>query len=220
VVPDRDFWQRSLSIALDDIASLVSPSTIIACESGKKDGAPGEGIDSAIYNKIFGSEFAETRFVSIGSSTDLKGDRFLVVQAVAGLIEGAQVKRLVDRDGMSDVERNKKIASGYRVLRRRHIESYIFDDTVLEALCDASGQSDRKAELLAAKAAGIKAAIDNGHPSDHLKAASGRISDACRRILKLRNAGSTTGAFMRDTLAPLVLPGTAIYAELRAEIFE
>jgi energy-coupling factor transporter ATP-binding protein EcfA2 len=219
IKPDRTFWQRSLKVALDDLAELVAPQTIIACESGKKDGAPGEGFDSKIYNSIFASEFPESRFVSIGSSTDMKGDRFLVVQAVANLLEGIDVIRLIDRDGMSEPEIAEHEKNGYRVLRRRNIEAYMFDDDVLRRLCDASGQTDKTDALLAAKQEAIEAAAAHGHPRDDIKKASGRITDACRRILQLQNSGKSSRAFMRDTLAPLIVPNTPAYEELRLIIF-
>lgn len=219
VKPDRAMWQKSLETALDDLASLVSPKTIIACESGKPDGKPGEGIDAAIYNHIFGSEFPEARFISIGSSSDMKGDRYLVVQAMAGLVQGTELLRLVDRDGMSDEEINQHEKQGYRVLRRRQIESYMFDDEVLGLLCESVGQPNKKDELLEAKIAAIEASRSQGHHPDDIKKASGRIADACRRVLKLENAGKASSAFMRDTLAPLMTSQTKIYQELKAAIF-
>jgi hypothetical protein len=219
IIPDRAFWQRSLKVALDDLAELVAPQTIVACESGKKDGAPGQGFDAEIYNAIFAMEFPETRFVSIGSSTDMKGDRYLVVQAVADLIQGTEVLRLIDRDGMSEAEIAEHEAGGYRVLRQRHLEAYLFDDDVLRRLCDASGQPEKTDELLAAKQAALEASVANGHAQDDIKKASGRICDACRRILQLQNAGKASRAVMRDTLAPLIVPNTAIYEELRSIIF-
>jgi AAA domain, putative AbiEii toxin, Type IV TA system len=148
IIPDRVFWQRSLSVALDDLAELVSPREIIVCESGKRGAAPGEGFDAEIYNRIFGSELPETHFVSIGSSSDMKGDRFLVVQAMANLIQGVKVLRLIDRDGRSDVEIADLENQGYRVLRQRHLEAYLFDDEVLKALCDAVGKPDQEPQLL------------------------------------------------------------------------
>jgi predicted ATPase len=219
VVPDRVFWQRSLEIALDDMAELVAPRQIIACESGKKDGTPGEGIDAQIYNTIFAAEFPETRFVSIGSTSDMKGDRYLVVQAVAGLIEGTKTTRLIDRDNMSDAEIAEHEKKGYRVLRRRQIESYLFADEILTRLCDKEAKPDKIQELLAARRADLAKAVKQGHAAEDIKKASGRIRVSCERILQLKNAGKSTGAFMRDTLAPLVTPETEIYRELKAVIF-
>jgi hypothetical protein len=220
IFPDRAFWQRSLSIALDDLANLVSPHQIIACESGTKDGAPGEGFDADIYNRIFEKEFPETRFVSIGSSSDMKGNRFLVVQAVANLVKGTEVLRLIDRDGRSDGEIEELETNNYRVLRRRHLEAYLLDDEVLKALCAAVGKPDQEVELLAAKAEAIEAAVKNGHDRDDIKKAAGRICEACRKVLQLQNAGRESRAFMRDTLAPLITPSTGIYDELKGTIFK
>ena len=219
VVPDRAMWQRSLETALDDLAALVSPKLIIACESARPDGRPGEGVDAAIYNSIFGTEFPEVRFISIGSSSDLKGDRFLVVQAMAGLVQGTEVLRLIDRDEMSGEEIREYEARGYRVLRRRQIESYMFDDEILALLCESADKSEKLGDLLNAKARAIEAAKAQGHRPDDIKKASGRIADASRRILRLEKAGQSTGAFMRDTLAPLISSKTKTYQELKAAIF-
>jgi hypothetical protein len=216
VVPDRKFWERALVVALDDMASLVAPALIIACESGKKDGKPGEGIDSAIYNTIFGTEFPEVRFISIGASTDMEGDRFIVLEAMANLIEGTEVRRLVDRDGMTEKEKEEMEAKGYRVLSRRHIESYLFDDEILERLCVSVGQPEKIVDVLAAKKDALAAASAN-HPPDHMKAASGRLFDFLRKILGVQGKGSK--AFMRDVLAPLVTPNTSTYKELRNDVF-
>jgi hypothetical protein len=37
--------------------------------------------------------------------------------------------------------------------------------------------------------------------------------------LQLQNAGKTSRAFMRDTLALLIVPNTPVYEELRSTIF-
>jgi hypothetical protein len=144
----------------------------------------------------------------------------LVVQAVANLIEGTDVIRLIDRDGMSEPEIAEHEANGYRVLRRRHLEAYLFDDDVLRRLCHASGQPEKAEMLLAAKHEAIEAAVANGHAPDDIKKASGRICVACRKILQLQNSGKTSKAFMRDTLAPLIVPNEAVYEELRSTIFD
>jgi hypothetical protein len=93
------------------------------------------------------------------------------------------------------------------------------DDDVLRRLCHASGQPEKTDMLLAAKQAAIEAAVASGHARDDIKKASGRICVACRRILQLQNAGKTSTAFMRDTLAPLIVPNTAVYEELYSTIF-
>jgi hypothetical protein len=216
IVPDRAFWERSLVVAFDDMASLIAPQIIVACESGKKDGKPGEGIDSAIYNTIFGYEFSEARFISIGAATHMEGERFIVLEAMAKLIEGTKVVRLIDRDGMTDTEKAEYEARGYRVLSRRHIESYLYDDEILERLCAQMKMPDKLPDVLTAKADALKAAAAN-HPPDHMKAASGRLFDALRKIMGVQ--GKASNAFMRDVLAPLVISGTKVYQELRTDVF-
>ena len=42
-----------------------------------------------------------------------------------------KVRRLIDRDDMTDEERQKKINKGISVLRRREVENYLYDDNVL-----------------------------------------------------------------------------------------
>ncbi len=32
VKPDRQFWKRILAVALDDMATLVAPATVVMCE--------------------------------------------------------------------------------------------------------------------------------------------------------------------------------------------
>lgn len=217
LTPDRTFWERTLSVALDDMAALVAPQTIVACESSTKDGKPGEGFDSVIYNQIFGGEFPEVRFISIGSSTQMDGDRFLVLQAVSDLIKGTTVIRLIDRDGMTDKEKADEEATGKRVLGRRHIESYLFDDEVLVRLCESAKRPDAVAAVMEAKKQALAAAAAN-HPSDHMKAASGRLWQSIQKILGL--PGKTTAAFMRDVLAPLIIPGMNIYDELKRDVLD
>jgi RecF/RecN/SMC N terminal domain len=219
IVPDLAFWHRSLAVALDDLAALVAPQLIVMCESSKG-GEPGEGFDALIYNAIFAAEFPETRFVSIGGSTEMNGDRFLTIQAVTNLIKGVKTLRLIDRDGMSEQEIKDREAEGFRVLRKRHIEAYLFDDEVLQALCGKVGQADKWPALKAAKEADIQASISNSHPHDDIKSASGRITQSCRKHLQLTNAGKSSKAFMRDTLAPLITAHTAVYCELRSVIFD
>jgi predicted ATPase len=220
VVPDRSFWRKTLTVALHDMADLIAPERIIACESAARDGALGEGYDSEIYNIIFDKEYPETKFVSIGSSTDLKGDRYLVVQAVANQIDGTSTTRLIDRDGMSDQEIRDHEKQGYRVLRRRQIESYLLDDEILRALCISVGAATLIAQVLESKANSVAEAVKQGHDPDDIKKARGRIVTALKKQLHLKDAGKSSAAFMRDTLAPLVTPDTAVYKELKTVIFE
>jgi hypothetical protein len=78
------------------------------------------------------------------------------------------------------------------------------------------GGAALKSQVLEAKADAIAAAVKNGHDPDDIKKARGRIAEAVKKILSLKNAGKSSAAFMRDTLAPLVTPDTKVYKELKA----
>jgi predicted ATPase len=218
--PNRSFWENSLEIALDDLASLVAPSQIVLCEGADRHGFPGEASDSKIYDQIFSFEFPETRFISLGSTADLEGDRVLVVQALAGLIPGLKVIKLIDRDDKSDQEASEYIARGFRVLSERHIESYLYSDEILMKLCAREEKVGLYGAVAQAKQDAIKASIAaRNNPPNDIKSASGEIYNDCKSILGLTSAGSNRKAFMRDTLAPLVTPQTQTYANLRKDIF-
>ena len=120
---------------------------------------------------------------------------------------------------MSEQELKDREAEGFRVLRKRHIEAYLFDDEILQELCAKFGQASKWPALKAAKEVDIAASVANGHPPDDIKSASGRITVSCHKHLQLTNAGKTSRAFMRDTLAPLVTADTAMYRKLRSVIF-
>ncbi len=150
----------------------------------------------------------------------MKGDRYLVVQAVAGLIAGTTTLRLIDRDGRSEAEIADLEKKGYRVLRRRQIESYLFSDEVLTLLCEQSGVPEKAKDVVAAHNVAIGEAVKRGHDADDWKKARGPIAEAVKKLVPLKAAGKASDVFMRDTLAPLIVPGSPIYEELKAIIFK
>jgi hypothetical protein len=219
VVPDRVFWEKSLAIALADLAALVAPSRIVLCEGADKVGAPGDGQDARIYDRIFEPEMPETRFISLGSATDLQGDRVLVVQALAGLIPGLKILKVIDRDDRSNAEIEELQRKRLRVLSERQLESYLYGDEVLTKLCLTEGKPERIDELLQAKADAMNNLVARGKPLDDAKSAAGEIYNACKKILQLTAVGNNSKSFMRDTLAPLVTPDTQTYKRLFHDIF-
>ena len=217
--PDRRFWERAYAVALDDLAALVAPSRVVICEGEPI--AAGARVrnhshDAQCYNRIFESEFPDTRFVSMGSDQQIVGDKRGLAEALRLLIEGLEVVRLVDRDDRSTDEAADLIKSGVHVLSRRNLESYLFDDEVLKLLAQ-QGEGDGMQELLAEKERILKARANTC--ADDLKPSSGQIYVACKVKLGLTRCGNTAQAFMRDTLAPLVPQATNVYVELRRDIF-
>jgi hypothetical protein len=213
----RSFWERSLAVAFADMAALIAPRMIVRCE-GHSSKAAGDGFDAQIYERIFDVEFPDVRFVSSGSATDLDKDISLVTAAIEGKISGLTFKRLYDRDDRSEQEIADVLARGDRVLRRRQIESYLFDDEVLTALANSTGNAELAADAIKARDAAIASSHKRGNPIDDMKSAAGETYVALKKIFALTQGGNNTRAFMRDTLAPLVVSTTNTYRELKADI--
>jgi predicted ATPase len=220
VLPTRVFWERTLRVALDDLAELVAPKQVVVCE-GKPLGA-GSGrvaVDANCYNLIFGSEFPDARFLSAGNAADVAADRLAFTEAIKALAGGISVTRLIDRDDRSPQEIAQLQAQGVRVLSRRHLESYLYDDEILAALCVQRCNATGAPGLIADKQAAIASSVARHNAPDDVKSASGEIYNAAKRRLGLVGVGNDSSAFMQSTLAPLVTGSTVVYAQLRREIF-
>ena len=217
--PDRRFWERAYSVALNDLAALVAPERVVICE-GEPLKAPftkNQAHDARCYERIFEGEFPETRFVSMGSDQQIVGDKRGLAEALSLLVGGLEVVRLVDCDDRSDSEVAELVKKGVRVLSRRNLECYLFDDEVLRALATKHEKEDKVQELLDEKKR-ILAARTTA-PDDDLKPGSGEIYVACKKILGLTQCGNNASTFMRDTLAPLIQSVTTVYRHLRHDIF-
>lgn len=218
-VPDRAFWSRAYNIALDDLAELVAPKRIIICEGEPKNRNTGQNYshDARCYQRIFEGLRPEIQFIPGGNASEVAEDKRGIAYAIGVLTQGSDVVRLIDRDSLSEVEVDEFKRDGVRVLSRRNLESYLFDDEVLGALADSVGQVEKVHEILLQKKRIL--AGRTGDAPDDLKPASGQIYMACKNILQLTNPGNNTKTFMRDTLAPLIMHGMAIYADLEKDIF-
>jgi len=218
---NRDFWAQTLAIGLDDLAKLIAPREVVLCEgrpAGLGDPARGE-FDARCYRTIFSREYPETDFISGGNATDVQTDQMQLGGALKRLVEGTKVCRLIDRDSRNEKEIADLKEKGCRVLSRRHIEAYLLDDEILRSLCVTQRQGEKTGEVLAAMKAAIEASVTRDNPSDDLKSAAGEFYTRVQKILDLPAAGSTSTAFLRDTLAPLVRPETSVYQQLKSDIF-
>ena len=221
--PTRAFWDRVLQVGFDDFAALIAPSEVIVCEGAPLGGGgPASGLDAKIYEIIFADEFPETRFITSGNSRSVEGDRLALVEAMQALVTGTKVRRLIDRDEMSDEDVSERTAAGLAVLGRRHLESYLFDDEIIRALASKAGQPDKADELILAKQELLNRANadpERRRPMDDVKASAGPLATRLRHELGLRQSGGSVKEFMRATMAPLVTTDTATYRELRASVF-
>ena len=215
----RVCWEKLLSITLDDLSTAVAPRVLVVCE-GSRIGNRRKNFDSEIYNRVFGQIAGEVLFVSGGSSNEVATFRDAVSGILSQILRGTRVVAMCDRDDRSEREVQEFEQAGNLVLTERNLESYLLDDEVLQRLVESLSKTDKIQEVLEAKRLAIESSVARGNPIDDLKSASGDLFVAIRRILGLHRAGNTADAFMKDTLAPLITPETAVFGRLKREILD
>lgn len=142
-------WRDLFAIALDDLAHLVSPSTIIYCEGRAEPGAGGleRGLDARVFNNVFASSQPSCLFTSSGGNTE-PDQRSAIALAVLGKVfPTVEIWVLKDRDmasGKPTDENDRQVylktnPSNHRVLKRWEIENYLYDKDVLKAYCAGEG---------------------------------------------------------------------------------
>lgn len=220
-IPTKAFWQSILDVALDDLSSLVAPSQVVICEGNPVGAVNGKNVeqDAKIYTTIFAHELPDVTFISAGSASQVSGDFLGLALALPRIAAGMKVARLIDLDDHAPADVAALNAQGITVLKRRHIEAYLFDDEVLEALCASVGKQAEFATVLAAKQKAVADSVGRGNPPDDVKSAAGAIYTETKRILGLVQVGNDRNAFMRNTLATMIKPGMAIYEQLKRDIF-
>lgn len=218
ISPTRSFWLRTYAVALDDLSALVAPRRVIICEGTPKTpkAAKNESNDARCYDAIFQAEYPDTRFVSGGNVGEVLNDRFLLSESLSSLIEGIEIVKLIDRDDRSEAEITELCIQGTKVLSKRNLESYLFDDEVIEALSKKEGKTDKIQDILSQKATLL---ANSKGASDDLKQIRGQLYITCKNLLELTQCGNTVEAFMRDTLAPAINTKMKIYSILREDIF-
>ena len=219
--PGRDFWKRVYHIALDDLSELLAPERIVICEGEPWNRRAGANYahDARCYERIFAEAFPETEFVPGGGAKDVVMDKRGVAYVLQSVTKGVTVVLLIDRDDKSkeEVEELERHDSKIRVLGRRNLESYLFDDEVLRALALRENADEATVENLLEEKGRLLA--ESGGAPDDLKPCTGGIYNACKGILGLKGCGSDAKAFMRDTLAPLLTDDMGVYTELKWHIF-
>lgn len=216
----RHFWLDQLEVALGDVAALVAPSRVVLCEGKPTAGTPSKAeFDARCFRRIFGPAMPDVHFISIGNAFEVAADRLEIGRTIQTLAPGTTVIRAIDRDLRDESEVVDLQAAGVRVLRRRHLEAFLVDDEVLQALAIKHRQPTRTAALIAARDKAVAASVGRGNDPDDMKSAAGEFTVACRKLLQISQGGSTYEAFFANILAPLIVPGMAVYEELRHDIF-
>ena len=97
----------------------------------------------AATRRFFKGEYPKVQFVPGGNAEEVAEDRRGVAYVLSVLARGVDVIKLIDRDANSPEEIEDFRSQGIRVLSRRNLESYLFDDEVLRELA-RSGESRGK----------------------------------------------------------------------------
>ena len=145
-MPDRAFWNRAYDVALDDLAELVAPERVVICEGEPKNKNTGsnDSRDARCY-------FPEPQFIPGGNASEGAGDKRGIAYAIGLLMKGSEVVRLIDRDDQSDQPVADMMEGRIKVLSKRNMESYLFDDEVLGCLATSVEKGDQVGELFAKK---------------------------------------------------------------------
>lgn len=136
-LPSRQDWQRIFSVALDDLASLITPRKLVYCEGKINPDENGneQGFDAVVYNTIFAQVLPDYHFVSSGG-TDVKNNSEMALMVLNKAFVGTEILVLKDRD-----DKDRKLflmeAKNNRMLKRRMLENYLFDIKVLGRYCAA-----------------------------------------------------------------------------------
>ena len=216
---DKAIWNKFFELAFGDFSKLIAPSRIVFCE-GTSQGRKYKDFDAQIYGKIFEQKYHETKFISLGSSTEIENIENQSVKVISNILKTSEIIKFVDRDDKSLQEIQELSDNGIKASQKRHIENYLFDDEIIEKLCVSEGKTELLQDCINAKNNAIQGSINRGNPTDDIKSASGNIYTELKRILSLTQRGNNKSAFIRDTIAPLVTEDTNIYQELEREIFE
>ncbi len=216
---DKTIWNRFFDLAFADFSQLIAPTRIVFCE-GTSLGRKYKDFDAQIYGKIFEQKYHDTKFVSIGSSSEIENIENQSVKVISSILKASSLIKFVDRDGKSQQEIKELKEKGIKTSQKRHIESYLLDDEIIHKLCISNGKPELIQDCLESKNKAIQDSITRGNPIDDIKSASGVIFTELKRILSLSQGGNNKCAFIRDTIAPLVTEDTNVYKELEKEIFE
>lgn len=214
----RAVLTKFYELAFGDFAKLILPKKIVFCE-GSSTGKSRKNYDQIIFSKIFSETHPDTFFISGGSCQEIEDIDSKFGDVLTQLFKNCEIIKIIDRDDRTNDEVNDLAEKGIKVTSKRHIESYLLDDEIIQKLCTHLNKNEEFEACLEAKTTALTNAENRGRPSDDIKSASGELYNALRQILKLTRCGHNVDGFMRDIMAPLITPDTRVYAELEKDIF-
>lgn len=214
----KTVWEKFLSLALDDLSELIIPEYIVLSE-GNFSGNKRYNFDATIYNKIFNDKYPSILFISGGSSEDIIKKDYIPEKIIKNFSKGINVKRLIDRDDMTDEEIKINEGKNIIVLSKRHIESYLLDDEIIKKFI-YNNNPEKYIEIQSLIKNTITNSIDKGKPKDDIKSVRGEIYNILKKELSLTQCGNTADSFIVNNLVPLITPDTEIYKILEEDVIK
>lgn len=148
----RENWKRIFQTALEDLTGLLSPKRIVYCEGRKEPGEDGEelGLDAVIYNKIFEQNYPDTLFISSGGQDEPRKNAEIALAILSKAFDGVQLLLMHDRDIKSDgsetTDQDREewlsVSDDRRMLKRREIENYLLDFSVINKAYPAVNETN------------------------------------------------------------------------------
>ena len=215
---NKAVMDKFYELAFGDFAKLILPKRIVFCE-GTSNGKKRANFDKRIYETIFSNEYPDTFFISGGSCNDIEKIEETNGEIIKTLLNNTQIIKIIDRDDRSDQEVADLNTKGIKVLKKRNLESYLLDDTIIKKLCDSVGKSEEYENCIEDKEQAIRNSIARKNAVDDYKSARSDIFVSIKNRLGLTQCGNDPDTFIRDTLAPLITKDTDIYRQLNNEIF-
>ncbi len=212
-IPNRSFWNLTYRVALDDLADLIAPATIIICEGSKSKAH--QGFDAKCYNAIFSDIHPDTLFLSCGGASEVErsNDLIAILNAVA---KGADVWRVIDRDEMTEEAREEKIKEGVHVLRRRELENYLYDPKVLKTFLIENGKKRLYFQLLGKLRELLP---DFSSEFSDIKSITREFFVSIKSVTRIQNLGNFRDQFALHHLVPALRSTPMVLKELEEDIF-
>jgi hypothetical protein len=222
IQPDRIYWKNMFATALDDLAQLVVPQNAVLCE-GKKIGERGRkpSFDVAVYRRIFGVYASSVEFLPLGGHDEVQANGAALAKLMTTLAPGIRIWAIFDRDDRSKEEIEDLRRFDVRVLGRRDLENYLWDDDILRELCRTLNRTDASDLVIQEKQRLLAESVKSGRAPDDVKAIAGDLYNFIKVTLRTelpQGFGNCAEAFAIATLAPLFSPAQAVYRELASVV--
>ena len=207
-------WQSLFSTALDDLAHLICPKTIVYCEGRAELGKDGKerGMDADVFNTIFSYRYPDVLFISSGGNTELDQRSGIAIAVLGKVFPELEILVLKDRDMASGKYTDEAIRQLYlqnnpknhRVLKRFEIENYLYDKEVLSKYCLDNGLTFDEEKY---------DAIVKDITNDNLKDRTGELKKCCGITI------SINPEMFKRNLSEYISEDMNVYKELEDVIF-